>query len=73
MIANFTKDVAKILEALDIDPHSINHDKAFELATICFTVFDRGMAWERERVIPIIQRLAIDPMTIVREIRRPIR
>jgi len=38
-----------------------------------FLIFDRGVGWERERIIPIIQRLAIDPMRIVNEIRKPIR
>ena len=73
MIMDFNKEVDEILKALDVQHDALDQRAAMDLMAICFKLFDRGMGFERERVIPIIQRMAIDPMTIVREIRKPIR
>lgn len=73
MIMNFDKGVAEILKILGITPSTISSDDLLKLSVVCFKQFDNGVAWERDRVIPIIQRLAIDPMRIVKEIRKPIR
>jgi len=70
---SFDKEVAEIIAALELQAEPVTSDTRMKLALVCFKLFDRGVGWERDRVIPIIQRMAIDPMRIVHEIRKPIR
>jgi hypothetical protein len=70
MIMDFSKEVAEIRKLL-VDG---NDDKyGMELATLCFMLFDRGAAWERDRIIHIIQRHGISPLPLIKEIRKPVR
>jgi hypothetical protein len=69
MIFNFEPEVDAIrslLLAEDLDD-SVNMKVAMVLAT----VFDKGMSMERERCIHIIQKLSVNAMDVVREIRKP--
>jgi hypothetical protein len=36
-------------------------------------VYAKGMVFERNRIIPIIQAMAVNPMPIVNKIRKPLR
>jgi hypothetical protein len=73
MIFNADKTVDEILKVLDIDRAAITPEQGMKLTVILFKQFDQGVSWERDRVIPIVQRMAISPMPIVNAIRKPIR
>jgi hypothetical protein len=70
MVFNFDREVAAIREVLGIE---IDKTQAMKISMILAQAFNEGMAMERERLIGIIQRNAINPRDLVTLIRRPLR
>jgi hypothetical protein len=52
---------------------AIEEEDGMKIAMALFRVWDKGIGWERERIIPIIQRMAVNPQPIVAAIRKPLR
>jgi hypothetical protein len=73
MVFQFDHEIAQILEALDFKPQDLTTDQLSKLAMACFMLFDKGIGYERERTVKIIQQYAIQPMDLVRRIRKPLR
>jgi hypothetical protein len=73
MILDFGKEVSAIIDALGLDPASVDMDRGMKVAMVLVTVLDKGMSAERERIIRIVQQHAMNPMPLVERIRRPLR
>lgn len=70
MIISFEKETQEIEQLFDKE---LTSEQSLELAFILFRALDRGVAFERERCISIIQKLSVNAMDVVREIRKPLR
>lgn len=73
MIINLGKEVDEILEILHLEKDAVTQDQAMEIMTVCFKAFDKGFSTGTQRAIHTVQRMAINPQPIVKEIRKPIR
>lgn len=71
MILNFEKQVAEITKILrDTDASG---SPGLQVAMVLVEVYSKGMAFERERVLAIIARKAINAADLRAEINRPVR
>ena len=57
--------------SFDKELEELKGKDGLEAAFVLFKVYARGVSAEQDRIIRIVQRMAIDPMKIVNEIRRP--
>ena len=70
MILNFEKQVAEITKILRTDASG---SPGLQVAMVLVDVYSRGMAFERERVLAIIARKALNAADLRAEINRPVR
>lgn len=68
MILNFEREVDEILTLIEFEA---SPKVQLQLAMILIRVFDRGMVMERDHCVNIVQRLSVNAMDVVREIRKP--
>lgn len=73
MIMDFTKEVDEILVVLGIKHDDVSKEQSMELMGVLFKLLDKGIGFERNRVVDLVQRHAINPMAIVEKIRKPVR
>lgn len=74
MILNFGQEVAKFENLLKERGIVISDSRlGLEISFLMAEVYSRGMAFERERVLGIIARKAINAADLRSEINRPVR
>lgn len=73
MIVNLGKEVDQILELLHLEKDAVTRDQAMEIMSVLFQAFNKGYGVGTERAVHTVQKMAINPQPIVREIRKPIR
>ncbi len=71
MILNFEKQVAEITKILCDTVAS--GSPGLQVAMVLAEVYSKGMAFERERVLAIIARKALNASDLRAEINRPVR
>jgi len=68
VILNFDKEITAILDLVGFEANAATR---LMIAMQLTQVLDRGMTIEQERCIRIVQKLSMNAMDVVREIRKP--
>lgn len=73
MIINFGKEVSAIIDALGLDPSEVSPERGMGVAMVLVSVLDKGISQERQRILSIIARKALNAADLRAEINRPLR